>query len=112
MDIREFILDNKLAIAVCIFLAFFFSIHMLKPSFVYNKDGSFREFGVGYRHKTVIPIWLVSIVGFYFSLVPVVFHIVFQWIETLFELQPIVLVIMEAYRSMHMPVLLAGSLVS
>ena len=48
MDIREFILDNKLEIAVCIFLAFSFSIHMLKPSFVYNKDGSFREFGVGY----------------------------------------------------------------
>tara|TARA_Y100000022_G_C13249221_1_gene376365 strand:- start:1984 stop:2223 length:240 start_codon:yes stop_codon:yes gene_type:complete len=75
MDIREFILDNKLAIAVCIFLAFFFSIHMLKPSFVYNKDGSFREFGVGYRHKTVIPIWLVSIVIGIFSYLGVLYYL-------------------------------------
>jgi hypothetical protein len=75
MDIREFILDNKLTISVCIFLAFFFSIHMLKPSFVYNKDGSFREFGVGYRHKTVIPIWLVSIVIGIFSYLGVLYYL-------------------------------------
>jgi hypothetical protein len=25
-------------------------------------DGSFREFGVGYKNKTVIPIWVVSII--------------------------------------------------
>ena len=78
MDIREFILDNKLSIAVCIFLAFFFSIHMLKPSFVYNKDGSFREFGVGYRHKTVIPIWLVSIVIGIFSYLGVLYYLAYS----------------------------------
>jgi hypothetical protein len=34
----------------------------MQPGFLYDSDGSFRVFGVGYRHKTVIPIWVVSIV--------------------------------------------------
>ena len=75
MDIREFILDNKLSVAFCIFVIVFFLIHYSKPSFVYNKDGSFREFGVGYRHKTVIPIWLVSIVIGIFSYLGVLYYL-------------------------------------
>jgi hypothetical protein len=75
MNIRELILDNKLPIAVAIYLVCFFAIHFIKPSFIYNKDGSFREFGVGYRHKTVIPIWLVSIVFGIFSYLGVLYYL-------------------------------------
>ena len=35
---------------------------MLKPNFLYNKDGSIREFGVGYKNKTILPLWLFSII--------------------------------------------------
>jgi len=35
---------------------------MIKPSFLYNNDGSLREFGVGYKNKTILPLWLFSIV--------------------------------------------------
>ncbi len=35
---------------------------MYKPAFLYNTDGSLREFGVGYRNKTILPMWLLSIV--------------------------------------------------
>ena len=31
-------------------------------SLIYEEDGSFRQFGVGYKHKTVIPIWFISII--------------------------------------------------
>tara|TARA_Y100000768_G_scaffold308344_1_gene242533 strand:- start:201 stop:380 length:180 start_codon:yes stop_codon:yes gene_type:complete len=34
----------------------------LKPAFLYNHDGSLREFGIGYRKKTVVPVWLLSII--------------------------------------------------
>jgi hypothetical protein len=34
----------------------------MKPDFLYNKDGSIREFGVGYKNKTIFPVWLLSIV--------------------------------------------------
>ena len=31
----------------------------MKPSFIYEKDGSFRQFGLGYKKKTVIPYGLL-----------------------------------------------------
>jgi hypothetical protein len=34
----------------------------MKPAFLYNGDGSIREFGIGYKNKTILPIWLLSIV--------------------------------------------------
>jgi hypothetical protein len=39
----------------------------LKPNFVFNKDGTMRQFGIGYRNKTVIPIWLIVIIMAYLS---------------------------------------------
>ena len=36
-------------------------IHHFKPALLYTKDGAFRQFGVGYKQKTVVPIWLVAI---------------------------------------------------
>tara|TARA_Y100000996_G_C22384365_1_gene586440 strand:+ start:184 stop:351 length:168 start_codon:yes stop_codon:yes gene_type:complete len=35
---------------------------MLKPAFIFKKDGTLREFGIGFRNKTVIPAWLLAIV--------------------------------------------------
>ena len=49
-------------IAVFIFLVFFGIINAFRPSIIYNKDLSFRRFGIGYKNKTVIPIWMLSIV--------------------------------------------------
>jgi hypothetical protein len=49
-------------IAVFIFLILFGIINALRPSVIYNKDLSFRRFGIGYKNKTVIPIWLLTII--------------------------------------------------
>ncbi len=49
-------------IAVFIFLIFFGIINAFRPSIIYNKDLSFRRFGIGYKNKTVIPIWMMTIV--------------------------------------------------
>ena len=62
MNIKGFIRYHKLNVVIFLFLVLFTAIHLLKPGFIYDKDGSFREFGVGYKHKTVIPIWVVSII--------------------------------------------------
>ena len=59
---KNFVYANKLNISIFLFVLFFSLIHTAKPGLLYNKDGSFREFGVGYRNKTVIPIWIVAIV--------------------------------------------------
>lgn len=58
---KGFVYKNKVNIAIFIFLLIFVSIHIAKPPLFYNEDGSFREFGLGYQHKTVVSIWIVSI---------------------------------------------------
>ena len=62
---------HKTAIAIIIFLILFSIIHSLKPGFAYTDDGGFRQFGLGYRNKTVIPIWIVAIILAIFSYVVV-----------------------------------------
>ena len=62
MYLRSFIARNRLNISLIIFLIIFSLIHYLKPGVVYDENGEFRPFGVGYRHKTIIPIWLVAII--------------------------------------------------
>ena len=64
---KKFVRINKVNIAIVIFLIMFSLIHMIKPEFIYNKEGGFRPFGVGYKHKTVIPIWLIAIILAIFS---------------------------------------------
>lgn len=48
-------------LSILLFLILFIGIHMVKPGFIYNKEGGFRPFGVGYKHKTVLPMWLMAI---------------------------------------------------
>ena len=60
--LRTFARNNKAFASIVVFLLVFGFIQMLKPSFLYNRAGSLREFGVGYRNKTILPMWLLSIV--------------------------------------------------
>ena len=53
---------RPLSVAVGIFFIAMVLIHWWKPQLVYTADGSLREFGVGYRKKTVLPLWLLAIV--------------------------------------------------
>lgn len=52
----------KIQTAMVIFLLSFGLFHMVKPAFAYLPNGAFRPFGVGFRNKTVIPVWVVVIV--------------------------------------------------
>jgi hypothetical protein len=59
---RNYIRENATLFSIVLFLVMFGAIQMMKPAFLYNKDGSIREFGVGYRNKTILPIWLLSLI--------------------------------------------------
>ena len=74
---RSFILQNKIFVAIVLYMTVFFIIHQIKPSLIYNDDGSYREFGVGYRHKTVIPIWLVSIIIGILSYLAILYYLAY-----------------------------------
>lgn len=60
--LRTFARNNTPLVSIIIFLIIFTTIQIMKPSFLYKIDGSIREFGVGYKNKTILPIWLLSIV--------------------------------------------------
>jgi uncharacterized membrane protein YozB (DUF420 family) len=59
---RNYIRENATIFSIVLFLVMFGAIQIMKPDFLYNKDGSIREFGVGYRNKTILPIWLLSLI--------------------------------------------------
>ena len=74
-NIKGFIRYHKLNVAIILFLIMFSLIHFLKPGLIYNNDGGFRPFGVGYKHKTVIPIWVVSIILAILSYLAVLYYL-------------------------------------
>ena len=48
--------------SIIIFLLSFLSFNYFQPGFLYNSDGTLRTFGLGHRKKTILPIWLLSII--------------------------------------------------
>jgi uncharacterized membrane protein YozB (DUF420 family) len=59
---RQFARDNITMTSIVLFIILFMIIHVIKPLFLYNSNGSIRDFGVGYKNKTILPIWLLSII--------------------------------------------------
>ena len=60
--LRTFTKNNITLVSIVIFLFIFSIVQMIKPSFLYNKDSSLRHFGIGYKNKTILPLWLFSII--------------------------------------------------
>jgi hypothetical protein len=48
---------------------------LIKPALLYTPEGGFRQFGVGYKQKTVIPIWIVAILLAIFSYLGVLYYL-------------------------------------
>jgi hypothetical protein len=51
---------------------------MIKPGFAYQDKGAFRPFGLGYLHKTVIPVWMIAILLAIFSYLLVMMYGIFS----------------------------------
>lgn len=60
--LQTLVRNNKTTTSIFLFLILYLIIVSLKPNFIYNNDGSLRNFGVGFRKSTVIPVWLLAIV--------------------------------------------------
>jgi len=62
LALKTFVRNNTAGVAIFVYIIVFMIIQYTNPSFLYNEDGSLREFGVGYNSKTILPIWLVAII--------------------------------------------------
>ena len=60
--LRTFTRNNITLVSIIIFITIFGIVQIIKPAFLYNVDGSIRDFGIGYKNKTILPIWLFSII--------------------------------------------------
>lgn len=72
---KNYVRENAPLVSIILFLIIFASIQMMKPLCFYNKDGSIRNFGIGYKNKTILPIWLSSVVLGILCYLAVLFYI-------------------------------------
>jgi len=70
--------DSNITFAILIFFATFAIINYYKPGIMFNEYGQPRQFGVGYKHKTILPIWLCSI------LLGIVCYLAVLWVSQLY----------------------------
>ena len=58
---RFFILSHINTFSILLFLSLYGLFIYFKPAYLYNSDGSIKQFGVGYKSKTVVPLWIIAI---------------------------------------------------
>jgi hypothetical protein len=75
--LRTFARNNIPLMSIIIFIIIFGTIQLIKPDFLYKKDGSIREFGVGYKNKTIMPVWLFSIILGILSYIVVLYYLTY-----------------------------------
>jgi hypothetical protein len=68
MNIQRILQIHKVSFSILVFIILLSFLHfVIQPAIIYNTDGSFKQFGIGYRNKTVTPIWLICIILGIFS---------------------------------------------
>ena len=75
--LKTMIRNNLAGAAILLYTIVFMLVQYINPSFIYNEDGSLREFGVGYSNKTILPIWLVAIILGILSYVFVLYYLTY-----------------------------------
>ena len=58
---------NLIFFSVILYLIIFYITYEVKPAFLFNDDGSIKLFGLGYINKTIMPVWLFTVIIAIFS---------------------------------------------
>jgi hypothetical protein len=74
-SLYQFISNNHLLVSVLLFLILYLMIIVGAPNFLFNLDGSIRQFGIGYRNKTIFPIWILAIALGILSYLYIIYYI-------------------------------------
>lgn len=78
---RNFVRKHLVSFATLLFVGLYVLILKLKPGFLYNNDGTLRTFGVGYKNKTVIPVWLLAIALAILSYLGILYYLIYPKIQ-------------------------------
>lgn len=53
---------NRLCLVIFIYIGIYGFIVLLQPEMIFNNQyNCLRQFGVGYKNTTIVPLWLISI---------------------------------------------------
>lgn len=65
---------DKLYLAIILFVSLYMILNTIQPNFIYNHEQNcLRQFGIGYKHTTVITLWLATILLAIFSYFTVIY---------------------------------------
>ena len=76
--LKKFLNKNITLVSIILFIIMFIFLIVIKPDIVFTKNGKPREFGLGYKNKTILPIWLFVIIISILSYLAVLFYIQFN----------------------------------
>ncbi len=74
---RAFVRENITLVAIIIFFILFGLTYYYQSGFLYKPDGSIRQFGIGYRSKTIMPVWLFAIILGILSYLAVLYYLTY-----------------------------------
>tara|TARA_Y100000816_G_scaffold286619_1_gene268056 strand:+ start:20224 stop:20466 length:243 start_codon:yes stop_codon:yes gene_type:complete len=75
---RNFLKTNVVLAAIVIYIILYGTVVLAQPSFLYKPDSTLRQFGVGYRNKTILPMWLLSLILGIVSYLAVIYYMEYQ----------------------------------
>ena len=75
---RQYIRKNITTVAILLFIVLFCITQLAEPAFLYEKDGSLRQFGLGKIKKTIIPIWLLTFIIANFCYLSVLYYLTYH----------------------------------
>jgi len=76
--LRQFVITNINLVSIILFLLLFAIIMVTKPNIMFDKNGKPREFGIGYKNKTILPLWLAVIILAIISYLAILCYINFK----------------------------------
>jgi hypothetical protein len=76
--LRQFVVTNINLVSIIVFLLLFAIILVTKPNIMFDKNGKLREFGIGYKNKTILPLWLAVIILAIISYLTILYYINFK----------------------------------
>lgn len=73
---KNIIKNNVINLSILLFITIFIIFIKIKPSFLYNKKGCLRAFGLNKSNCTIIPIWLFVILISIGSYIGILYYLI------------------------------------
>ena len=78
MKFTEIIHNCPVKSSIIIYLLIVIIILIIKPSSLYDSDGKAKQFGIGLKNRTILPIWVVflllAVLCYYFTVIIKIFY--------------------------------------